>query len=164
MPLLAVGTVDSLGGATASSAVLTSAYGAGNLAVALLLIVVPLRGRADRLIRWGVITVAVGFVLGLAIISVPVGAAAFALLGVATGVLFTASLAARAAFSPPGTEAQVFVSMAGIRVAFSSIGTALAGTLLGLGGTTMFAIAVAITLATLAYLFIDRRPQPSRQP
>lgn len=47
----AVGTVDSLGAATASSAVLTSAYGAGNLAVSLLLIVVPLRGRADRLVR-----------------------------------------------------------------------------------------------------------------
>ncbi|MEN0104553.1 MAG: hypothetical protein AAGC90_16650 [Curtobacterium sp.] len=162
VPLLAVGTVDSLGAATASSAVLTSAYGAGNLAVSLLLIVVPLRGHADRLVRRGVIIVAVGFTLGLAIISVPIGAAAFALLGVATGVLFTASLAARAVFSPAGAEAQIFVSMAGIKVAFSSIGTALAGTLLGLGGTTMFAIAVALTLATLAYLLIDRRPQPSR--
>lgn len=84
------------------------------------------------------------------------------MLGVATGVLFTASLAARTAFSPAGAEAQIFVSMAGIKVAFSSVSTALAGTLLALGGNTMFAIAAALTLATLAYLFIDRCPQPSR--
>ncbi|WFR67505.1 hypothetical protein P9139_02860 [Curtobacterium flaccumfaciens] len=159
VPLLAVGTVDSLDASAASSAVLTSAYGAGNLAVSLLLMVLPPRGQADRLIRWGVITVAVGFTLGLAIFSVPAGAAAFALLGVSTGALFTASLAARAAFSPPGAEAQIFVSMAGIKVACSSAGTAIAGTLLGLGGRTMFAIAAALTLATLAYLLIDRRTQ-----
>lgn len=162
VPLLAVGTVDSLNATAASSALLTSAYGAGNLAVSLLLIVVPLRGQADRLIRWGVVAVAIGFVLGLVIFSVPIGAAAFALLGVAMGVLFTASLAARAAFSPPGAEAQIFVSMAGIKVAFSSIGTAVAGTLLGLGGHMMFTMAALLTLATLAYLLIDRAPQASQ--
>lgn len=162
VPLLAVGTVDSLDASTASSAVFTSAYGAGNLVVSLLLIVLPLRGQADRLIRWGVLAVAVGFAFGPAIFSVPVGAAAFALLGVATGVLFTASLAARAAFSPPGAEAQIFVSMAGIKVACSSVGTGIAGTILGLGGRTMFAIAAALALATLAYLLLDRRTQAPR--
>lgn len=162
VPLLAVGTVDALDATAASSALLTSAYGAGNLTVSLLLIVVPLRGQADRLIRWGVVVVAIGFVLGLAIFSVPISAAVFALLGVATGVLFTASLAARAAFSPPGAEAQIFVSMAGIKVAFSSIGTAVAGALLGLGGHALFAIAAFLTLAILVYLFVDRAPQASR--
>ncbi|MBT2504228.1 hypothetical protein [Curtobacterium sp. ISL-83] len=161
-PLLALATVDSLGSPAASSAVLTSAYGAGNLAISALLIVVPLRGGADRLVRVGVITVLAAFAAGLAIFSVPVGIVTFALLGIATGLLFTASLAARAAFSPSGAEAQIFVSMAGIKVAFSSTGTAIAGTLLPLGGTTMFTIATALTLVTLAYLLADRRPQPSR--
>ncbi|PZE29150.1 hypothetical protein [Curtobacterium sp. MCLR17_042] len=108
------------------------------------------------------ITVAVGFALGLTIFSVPIGAAAFGLLGVATGVLFTAGLAARAAFSPPSAKAQIFVSMAGIKVACSSVGTAIAGTLLDLGGRTMFAIAAALTLATLTYLLLDRRTQAPR--
>jgi hypothetical protein len=161
VPLLAVGTVDSLGATAASSAVLTAAYGAGNLAVSLLLIVLPLRGQADRLIRWGVVAVAIAFALGLVISSVPIGAAAFALLGAATGILFTASLAARASFSPSGAEAQIFVSMAGIKVAFASIGTAAAGPLLGLGGHMMFAMATVLTLATLGYLLIDRAPQAS---
>lgn len=161
VPLLAVGTVDSLGATDASSAVLTAAYGAGNLAVSLLLIVFPLRGQADRLIRWGVVAVAIAFALGLVILSVPIGAAAFALLGAATAILFTASLAARASFSPSGAEAQIFVSMAGIKVAFASIGTAAAGPLLGLGGHMMFAMATVLTLATLGYLLIDRAPQAS---
>ncbi|WP_186322132.1 hypothetical protein [Curtobacterium pusillum] len=52
--------------------------------------------------------------------------------------------------------------MAGIKVAFSSIGTAVAGTLLGLGGHAMFAMAGFLTLATLAYLLIDRAPQASQ--
>lgn len=161
VPLLAVGTVDALDATAASSALLTSAYGAGNLAVSLLLIVVPLRRQADRLVRWGVIVVAIGFTLGLAILSFPISAAVFALLGVATGVLFTASLGARAAFSLPSAVAQIFVSMAGIKVAFSSIGIAVAGTLLGLGGHAMFATAAFLTLAILVYLFVDRAPQAS---
>lgn len=49
--------------------------------------------------------------------------------------------------------------MAGIKVACSSVGTAIAGALLGLGGCTMFAIAAALTLATLAYLLLDRGTQ-----
>ncbi len=62
----------------------------------------------------------------------------------------------------PGAAAQIFVNMAGIKVAFSSIGTAVAGTLLGLGGHAMFAMAGFLTLATLAYLLIDRAPQASQ--
>ncbi|WP_186317816.1 MFS transporter [Curtobacterium sp. 9128] len=162
VPLLAVATVDSLGAAEASSAVLTSAYGAGNLVVSAVLIAVPLRGTADRLVRFGVVVVAVGFALGLLVSSVPVGAVVFALLGVATGVLFTASLAARAAFSPAGAEAQVFVSMAGIKVASSSVGTAVAGALIPLGGAVMFAIAATLTLLTLLTVIVDRRPQTTR--
>jgi hypothetical protein len=161
-PLLAIATTDSIGAATASSAVLTAAYGAGNLIASALLIVVPLRGDVDRLVRFGVGAVCAAFMTGLVIVSVPVSAAAFAILGAATGVLFTASLAARVAFSPAGAEAQIFVSMAGIKVAFSSIGAALAGAIIPLGGFTMFAIATAIAVATAIYLLIDRAPQDDR--
>ena len=161
-PLLALATTDSIGAAAASSAVLTAAYGAGNLAVSALLILVPLRGDADRLVRLGTVAVTIACAAGLLVVSIPVSAVAFGLLGAATGLLFTASLAARSAFSPAGAEAQIFVSMAGIKVAFSSVGAALAGAILPVGGLAMFAIATAIALVTLAYLFVDRAPRTRR--
>lgn len=160
VPLLAVATVDSLGAPAASSAVLTAAYGAGNLVVSAVLVVLPLRGGADRLVRAGVVTVAVAFAVCAPVLALPMSAAAFALLGIATGVLFTASLAARATFSPSGAEAQVFVSMAGIKVACSSIGTGVAGTLLPLGGPVLAGGATVIAVVTLAWLVVDGRVQP----
>jgi hypothetical protein len=100
-----------------------------------------------------------GGVLGLAALAptYPLAIAAFAVLGAANAPYFTATLAARARYSPPGAGAQVFVSLAGAKVAFVSLGTALAAAAAGLGARPLLAAAAALTLAGAALAVLDRR-------
>jgi hypothetical protein len=63
----------------------------------------------------------------------PLGLLAFGLAGAANAPFFTATLASRSAYAPPGARAQVFVSMAALKVASAALGTALAGLLAALG-------------------------------
>jgi len=82
--------------------------------------------------------------------------AAFALIGVLNAPLFTATLAARARYSPPEARAQVFVSMAALKVAGMSAGAALAGAAMGLGPRTLLLIAAGLIIATAAITILDR--------
>lgn len=157
VPLIAVATAASLAQPPAQSATLTAAYGFGNLAVSLVLIAVPLRGEADRLVLRGTLGVLGMLAAGLLALTFPLAIVVYAALGAATGVLFTASLAARTAYAPHGAEAQVFVTMAGIKVGFSSLGAALVGVLLPLGSTALFAGSALLVLATAAAFVLDRR-------
>lgn len=164
VPLIAVATATSLSVPATQSATLTAAYGFGNLAASLALIAVPLRGEADRLVLQGTLGVLGMLAAGLLAVTFPLAIAVYAALGVVTGVLFTASLAARTAYAPHGAEAQVFVTMAGIKVGFSSLGAALVGALLPLGSAALFAGATLLVLATTAAVLLDRRLAPSPSP
>jgi hypothetical protein len=66
-------------------------------------------------------------------------------------------------YSPPNARAQVFVTMAGLKMAASSAGTAPAGTLVGLGprlalGLDAVVAASALTVAVADLRLTRRRP------
>jgi hypothetical protein len=158
VPLVAVATASQVDMAAEGAAGLVAAFGAGNLLASLALVLVPLRGEADRLVRRAGAGLAVTFALGLLVGSTPTAYVGYALIGAASGVLFTASLAARTAYAPQGATGQVFVSMAGLKIACSSSGTVIAGAALPLGSSVLFAAATTLALGALVGAALDPRP------
>jgi MFS family permease len=159
MPLIAVAFARGTEGGGAVVALLTAAFGLGNLGGAIAVTIVPLRGSPELLTRRGVIAVT----CCLAFCTAPFGlvwtVAGFALTGAAAAALFAASLAARAAYSSPTGRAQVFVTMAGIKVAFSSLGVALAGAAIAFPPSTILAIGVLIAALAVVAMVVDARIQ-----
>jgi hypothetical protein len=100
-----------------------------------------------------------GAALGLCALapSYPLAMAAFAVAGASNAPFFTATLAARSRYSPKRARAQVFVSLAGVKVAMAAAGTALAGAAAGYGPRILLASAAAIMMAAAAATGLDRR-------
>ncbi|MFF7446077.1 MULTISPECIES: MFS transporter [unclassified Streptomyces] len=152
-----------LQGSAGAGAALGAAYGVGNLCGALLTGAFPLTGEPERwvlrliaanAVAVGLCALAPGYVLALT---------TFALAGATSAVLFTASLAVRSVYSPPNARAQVFVTMAGLKMAAGSAGTALAGTLVGIGPRLALClnavvVASAVTIALTDLRLTGRRP------
>jgi hypothetical protein len=161
LPVVAVALGSALDAPPTAGAALVAAFGLGNLAGSLLVTAFPLRGEPERLTARHVAVM--GGVLGLAGLapSYPLAVAAFAAVGAANAPYFTATLAARARYAPPGARAQVFVSLAGAKVAFVSLGTAAAAAAVGLGARPLLAVAAALTLAGAALAVLDRRYSPA---
>jgi hypothetical protein len=157
LPVIAVALGSALGAPPSAGAALVASFGLGNLAGSLLVTAFPLRGEPERLTARHVAVM--GGILGLAALapSYPLAIAAFAALGAANAPYFTATLAARARYAPPGARAQVFVSLAGAKVAFVSLGTTLAAAGAGLGARPLLAAAATLTLAGAALAVLDRR-------
>jgi len=146
-----------LGAGAGAGASLVAAFGLGNLAGSLLVTAVPLRGEPELLTSR---TVAVmGAMLALCAVapSFPLAVAAFALAGASNAPFMTATLAARSRYSPPRARAQVFVSLAGAKVASASAGTAVAGAAIGLGPRALLAAGAALTAGAAAGTVLDRR-------
>ncbi|WP_217200898.1 MFS transporter [Streptomyces buecherae] len=151
-----------LQGSAGAGAALGVAYGVGNLCGALLTGVFPLTGEPERwvlrLIAANAVTVglcalAPGYVLALV---------TFALAGATSAVLFTASLAVRSVYSPPNARAQVFVTMAGLKMAAGSAGTALAGTLVGMGPRLVLCLNAVVVASAVTIALLDLRLTRSR--
>src|SRR3954471_16650793 len=107
-----------------AGATLAAMFGLGNLAGALLVTAFPLRGDPERLaLRWAV-AIAAGFALCAVAPTRPLAIAAFALAGAPNAPFIAATLAARSRHAPPGARAQVFVWMAGAKVAMGAAGAA----------------------------------------
>src|SRR5881409_2458745 len=117
----------------------------------------PLRGEPERLVTWLVVLMAAALGLCALAPTYPLALAAFALAGATNAPFFTATLAARSRYSPEPARAQVFVSMAGLKVATASAGTALAGAASGLGPRALIAVGAVITLLAAAATALDRR-------
>jgi hypothetical protein len=147
----------SLSAGRGAGAALAAAFGLGNLGGSLLLTAFPLHGEPEALVARHVTLM--GAALGLCAVapSYAFALAAFALLGLSHAPFFTATLAARSRYAPAGARAQVFISMAGAKVAMSSAGTALAGAAIGLGPRALLAAGAALTLAAAAATGLDRR-------
>jgi hypothetical protein len=168
LPLAAVALGTSLTGQAGAGATLTMATGAGSLIGSLLVTGFPLRGEPESLAR-RLSAVVVGVTAGAALApTFGLSLAAFVLIGAANAVSFTATLAARSTYAPPSVRAQVFVTSAGLKVAMSSAGSALAGVGIGagLGGRALLlaagaAAAVGVLIA-VADRWLERRrsPQP----
>jgi MFS family permease len=89
--------------------------------------------------------------------------AAFALVGALNAPFITATLASRARYSPPQARAQVFVSMAPLKVAAASAGTAAAGAALP-WARALLIVGAAMILVTAGLTLVDRRADRSRRP
>ncbi|MYS21325.1 hypothetical protein GA0115240_12921, partial [Streptomyces sp. DvalAA-14] len=136
-----------------AGAALGAVYGAGNLCGAILTGVFPLSGEPERLairliaanaVAIGLCALAPGYLIALL---------TFALAGATSAVLFTATLAVRSVYSPPAARAHVFVTMAGFKMAAAAAGTALAGTLAGIGPRVVLAVdSVVVASAVLVAL------------
>ncbi|MER5713898.1 MFS transporter [Streptomyces sp. NPDC002132] len=146
-----------LQGSAGAGAALGAAYGVGNLCGALLTGAFPLTGEPERwvlrliasnAVAVGLCALAPGYVLALA---------TFALAGATSAVLFTASLAVRSVYSPPDARAQVFVTMAGLKLAAGSAGTALAGTLVGIGPRLALCLNAVVVASAVTIALTDLR-------
>ena len=172
--LITMLTAFALGGlaliaAVLGSATLMAAFGFGVLAGSLLLTAVPLRGEPERLTAYGATAQAIALGLTALAPTYPLTLAGFALAGVANASFITATFAARGQYAPPEARAQVFVSMAGLKVAAGSVGAAVAGALVAAAGPRLLlAAAAAVTVGVVLYALGDRRlercqnsPKPS---
>src|SRR4051812_19051155 len=126
LSVIAVLLGEELSGRSGAGASLVAAFGLGNLAGSGLVTAFPLRGEPERLATRLVVVMAVALALCALVPSSGFALAAFALAGASNAPFFTATLAARSRYSPERARAQVFVSMAGLKVAAASAGTALA--------------------------------------
>jgi hypothetical protein len=157
LAVVAVALGGALGRHDGAGAMLVAAFGLGTLAASALVTTFPLSGEPDRLTaRWSA-AVGAGYALCALAPTYPLALAAFALAGAADAPLFTASLAARSQHAPPEARAQVFVSLAGARVAMASAGAALAGAAVALGPRALLGAAAALALAAAAGGALDRR-------
>lgn len=139
---------------TATSAALVAVFGFGNLVGSLVLMAVPLRGSAERQLRWWGVAVGVAFGLCAIAQSPWLLAAAFAIAGAVNAPFFAATLAVRSEFSPPAIRGQAFAAMAGLKIAASSAGAAIAGTTAALGHTLNFGAAGALVLVIICVFAI----------
>ena len=155
--------------AVLGSATLMAAFGFGVLAGSLLVTAFPLRGEPERMTAYGAAAQAIALGLTAAAPTYPLTLAGFALAGLANASFITATFAARGRYAPPEARAQVFVSMAGLKVAAGSVGAAVAGaTIAATGPRLLLAAAAAVTLGVVLAALADRRlercqssPKPS---
>lgn len=148
LPITAVGSADLLGIPASATGALIAAYGSGNLAGALAVMLRPLTGEADQLTR----RLATLVVLGLAAILlapiVTMALAAYFATGVANSFFFASTLAARSEYAPAEARGQVFVWVGALKITAGSAGTAAAGAAAGAGPLVPLGVAIAaITLA-----------------
>lgn len=159
--VVAVALGRQVGASTVSGAVLTAAFGLGNFLASLSLTAFPLKGEPDRLVGRCAVVVAVAFGLCAIAPGLPVAVLAFGLAGAANAPLFTATLAVRSVYAPTGARAQVFVSMAGLKVAAAAVGVGLAGAFIAYGPRLLLVAGAVLILAAAAAAAADRRFAPA---
>jgi hypothetical protein len=131
LPITAVHLTKILGTAPATAAVLTAAYGLGNLTGSIAVMVFPLTGDPGRLMRHLALGVVAGLLTVTASPAFAVTASAYALTGILNAFFFASTLAARTEYAPSGARGQVFIWVAALKITSGSAGTALAGSLTG---------------------------------
>jgi MFS family permease len=157
LAIMAVVLATHLTGRASAGATLMSLVGLGSLAGSLLMTAFPIRGEPEQLTTRAV--AGVGLATGLAAVSpnYSIALLIFALIGLANAPFVTATFAARSEYAPPEARAQVFVTMASLKVAAASAGAGLAGVLAFLGPHGLPAAAAAVVLLGAIGTIIDRR-------
>lgn len=159
--VLAVGLALRLGAGSNAGAILVALFGGGNLAGSAAVTARPLRGQADRLLARFALAIGAAFALAGLAPAFVWAAAAFAIAGFLNGPFFAATLAARSDYSPEGANAQIFVTMAALKVGAQSLGTAAAG-LFGSSGSRWGLIGGGVLVVlVVAILILDRQRQPA---
>lgn len=149
LPVVAVNMAGVLDISVATAAFLTVAYGAGNLAGSLCLMLLPLRGEPDRLMLntgWMI----VAGLLSIFVVSsfLPVFIC-FLITGMLNSAFFAATLAARSEYSPLSCRGQVFVWVGAMKITAGSLGTAAAGQLMTLGTYAPLILSLSVLLTIL---------------
>ncbi len=145
-----------LSGDGSRGAWLICALGVGNLAGSLAVLARPLRGDAVRRSLGLAAALGAAYLLVAAAPSYPTAVAAFALVGLLTAPWVTATLDARDAYAPPGRRAQVFVALAGWKIAAGSAGSAVMGAAAGLGPRAVVVVGALVTLVCVMVAACDR--------
>lgn len=154
LPITAVHMTRILGIEPATAAVLTAAYGLGNLTGSIAVMVFPLTGAPDRLMRRLALGVVAGLLTVTASPAFAISVAAYALTGILNSFFFASTLAARTEYAPSTARSQVFIWVAALKITSGSAGTALAGSLTGVTVRLplivgLLAISAAVTAATV---------------
>lgn len=144
------------GDAARTGTALAAVYGAGNLLGSVTVALFPMRGEPEQLALRCMTAVGVAVALCAAAPTVATTVAAFALAGAAQAALVTASFSVRSTYAPPRARAQVFVSIAGFKMASGAAGVALTGQLLFLGARPVLATGAALSLLAVATAVLDR--------
>lgn len=151
---------DVLGVPAATAAFLTVAYGAGNLAGSVCLMVIPLRGEPDRLMLSSGGLIVAGLLSILVVSNFLPVFFCFFITGVLNAAFFAATLAARSEYSPPSCRGQVFVWVGAMKITAGSLGTAAAGQLMTLGAYAPLVLSLC-TLSTVLVISLLARIWPS---
>ena len=157
LPITAVGSADLYAISASATGLLVAAYGLGNLAGALAVMVRPLTGDADQLTRRLAIVVAAGLAVVLVAPAFSIALVAYAATGVANAYFFASTLAARSEYAPPQARGQVFVWVGALKITAGSAGTALAGAAIAAGPLTPVAAAAAGIALTATLALLDAR-------
>ncbi|MDH2444226.1 MFS transporter [Amnibacterium sp. CER49] len=167
LPVIAVLIALARGTSAAGGGWLLTAFAIGGITGAVLVTVPRISARLAAIPAR--LTMAVGFTLtGLfqlvaaVVPGYPLTFAAFVLAGLWDAPAVAAMLRIRQEESPGAVRAQVFVVGSGLRVAASSIGSALAGALTGLPAPLLLALAALPWIASAPILLLGRpTPQPA---
>lgn len=155
--IAAVGMAPRLEINAANAALLTAVFGLGSLAGSVALMIVPLRGSAEKAVIRLAAAAGVAFAATALVPSFPYALVAFALTGVVNSLFFTATLASRAEYAPDNARAQVFIWTAALKVTAAAVGTALAGALISLDTRLPLIAGGALAIAAAAAASVETR-------
>jgi hypothetical protein len=155
MPVIAVVMSGHLTDQPGAGATLMAVFGIGNLAGSLAVTAFPLRGEPESLTTRHVALLGVATALCAAAPNYLLALAGFALVGIANAPFLTATFAARSQYAPPAARAQVFVSMASLKVAAAAAGSALTGVATSLGPRGLPATTATVVLLGALACTID---------
>lgn len=157
LPVTAVHMTKILGVETGTAAVLTAAYGLGNLVGSVAVMVSPLTGDPDRLMRRLALCVVVGLGTVAMSHSFALSVSAYGLTGILNALFFAATLAARTEYAPAGAQGQVFIWVAALKITSGSAGTALAGSLTGPDVRLPLLLGITGTTAAVLAAMFEKR-------
>jgi MFS family permease len=157
LPITAVHMTKILGIEPATAAVLTAAYGLGNLIASIAVMVFPLTGGPDRLMRRLALGVVAGLLTVTASPAFAVSVAAYALTGILNALFFASTLAARTEYAPSRARSQVFIWVAALKITSGSAGTALACSLTGMSVRLPLIVGVLAVSAAVVTATIETR-------
>lgn len=156
VPLLGLASGIRAGAGASEVALLVALFGAGNLVGAVAVTIRPLRTAPEPTVGWTALVSACCLVLIALPLPSVVNALAFGLVGAVSAIQFASSLTARSDFAPEGTRAQVFVTVGGLKVAFSSLGVAVAGVAAVRAPDALLLIAPLLPAVAFAAMLADR--------
>ncbi|MFE1835000.1 MFS transporter [Streptomyces sviceus] len=134
---------------------LMTAFAAGALAGSLSYAYRPVgRDHPEHVVLWALPATGVPLALVPWAGDAVVAAALFAMAGFCTGPLFSALLASRERYAPPGARTQIFTLGAGLKSTFAAAGAGAAGALSGLGAVPLMLGAAVCQVAAGALALV----------